>query len=83
LIIEFLTVRRAATFLNELRARLLSYADPNSAISDSNLAALGDVSSESININAVVASTVVRDTCGIDNASYHKDFGGDARMAAC
>jgi len=75
--------REAATFLNELRARLLSYADPNSAISDSNLAALGDVSSESININAVVASTVVCDTCGIDNASYHKDFGRDARMAAC
>ena len=38
---------------------------------------------DSIRLDAVRASGVSCDICGIDNVSYDRDFGRDAKMVAC
>ena len=75
--------REAAIFLNELRSRIISYADVNSSKLTSEMAAVPKSHPESIRLDAVRASAVSCDICGIDNVSYDRDFGKDAKMVAC
>ena len=75
--------REAAIFLNELRSRIISYADVNSSNLTTEMAAVPKSHPDSIRLDAVRASGVSCDICGIDNVSYDRDFGRDAKMVAC
>jgi hypothetical protein len=75
--------REAAIFLNELRSRIISYGDSNTSKLPSEMAMVERSNVDSIKLDAVRASSVICDTCGIDNVSYDRDFGRDAKMVAC
>jgi pyruvate/2-oxoglutarate dehydrogenase complex dihydrolipoamide acyltransferase (E2) component len=69
--------REAATFLKELRARVLSYAGAGATESH-------DTQGSTVPASAPTARIPVRcENCGIDNDSYVQEFGSDARMLAC
>jgi len=74
--------REAATFLKELRARILSYAG------NDNLAITGDMGLEGAKSSDLenkfsIPPPISCDTCGIPMENYERDFGRDARMVAC
>jgi len=74
--------REAATFLKELRARILSYAG------NDNLAITGDMGLEGAKSSDLenkfsITPPISCDTCGIPMENYERDFGRDARMVAC
>jgi 2-oxoglutarate dehydrogenase E2 component (dihydrolipoamide succinyltransferase) len=71
--------REAATFLKELRARVLSYADAPATGPTS--AKAGDHASSASALH--VRTTLLCDNCGVDGKSYAAEFGRDARMLAC
>lgn len=75
--------REAAIFLNELRSRIISYGDSNPSKLPSEMAMVERTNVDSIKLDAVRASSVNCDTCGIDIVSYDRDFGRDAKMVAC
>ena len=71
--------REVATFLNQLRARLISYA-----ASDQPPVEKTTVPHRTVNTSteSVGDKPVCCDTCGIDLGTYHRDFGSDAYMLA-
>jgi 2-oxoglutarate dehydrogenase E2 component (dihydrolipoamide succinyltransferase) len=71
--------REAASFLKELRARVLSYAD-TSATGPAPKAGRDQAPAASA---PPVRTLSLCDNCGIDGKSYAAEFGRDARMLAC
>jgi pyruvate/2-oxoglutarate dehydrogenase complex dihydrolipoamide acyltransferase (E2) component len=74
--------REVATFLKELRTRILSYAGNDNLAITSGLGLEGTKSPDQENRSGITPP-ISCDTCEISMEDYERDFGRDARMVAC